>query len=79
MKTEPLHSATVELLLVIVNRHDQRLRNTYSDLAEATGWSRSTVHGHVQRLKRQGLVTDTPGRHATLLPTVTRLHHSVDK
>lgn len=49
----------VLLALVIGNR-------TITDIATATGHSRSTVHGHLRRLRDAGLVHWTPGTQGSL-------------
>ena len=61
---------STRVLMALLARHADAGRTTVRDLAEDMGWSPSTVHSCLLRLRDEGLVTWEEGQAATLRPTI---------
>lgn len=64
-----LATGSTRVLMALLARHDDTGRATVRDLAEDMGWSPSTVHSCLLRLRAEGLVTWEEGQAGTLRPT----------
>lgn len=70
-------AGATETLLAIVAITGRGVGCSVRDIATHLGGrSTSTVHSHLRHLQRVGLVTYTPGRAATIRPTVAVVAHT---
>lgn len=65
-----LSQPRTSVLLAVVAVHARRPPVTMGDLVALLGLSRSTIHGHLVELRRDGLVTWEYGTMGTLRPLV---------